>query len=137
VLRFLREWWFVAFALVLLAAGLFVERFFCRYCARWGGAGDSRAHAHVRLVRRYRECGNPCMRCFNECRCRRSIRKGTSIRRMHQLLHCQVLYHHDYKCPVRIQRRVRREKREATARPAASAAVGMSAVVRPRLGDTA
>ena len=35
VLRFLRDWPFVAWALLLLAAGLFIERFFCRYCARW------------------------------------------------------------------------------------------------------
>src|SRR5690606_7452450 len=31
VLRFMRDWWFVLFALALIGAGLFVERFFCRY----------------------------------------------------------------------------------------------------------
>src|SRR3546814_3027992 len=31
ILRFMRDWWFVAFAVALLVAGLFVERFFCRY----------------------------------------------------------------------------------------------------------
>jgi NosR/NirI family nitrous oxide reductase transcriptional regulator len=27
-----------------------------------------------------------------------------------QCLHCQMLYHHDQKCPVMIQRRLKREK---------------------------
>jgi NosR/NirI family nitrous oxide reductase transcriptional regulator len=32
-------------------------------------------------------------------------------------LHCQVLYHHDRKCPVMIQKRLKREKRAALASP--------------------
>lgn len=32
-----------------------------------------------------------------------------------QCLHCQMLYHHDQKCPVMIQRRLKREKYAATA----------------------
>jgi len=34
-----------------------------------------------------------------------------------QCMHCQMLYHHAYKCPVMIQRRLKREKRMATASP--------------------
>jgi NosR/NirI family nitrous oxide reductase transcriptional regulator len=34
-----------------------------------------------------------------------------------QCLHCQMLYHHDEKCPVMIQRRLKREKRLAMASP--------------------
>ena len=36
VLKFAREWPFVVYALTLLAAGLFVERFFCRYMCPLG-----------------------------------------------------------------------------------------------------
>ena len=32
-------------------------------------------------------------------------------------MHCQMLYHHDHKCPVMIQRRLKREKRMATSSP--------------------
>src|SRR3546814_7334063 len=38
ILRFMRDWWFVAFAVALLVAGLFVERFFCRYMCPLGAA---------------------------------------------------------------------------------------------------
>ena len=38
VLKFAREWPFVLYALTLLAAGLFVERFFCRYMCPLGAA---------------------------------------------------------------------------------------------------
>ncbi|HEY0877072.1 MAG TPA: hypothetical protein VGE10_01340, partial [Zeimonas sp.] len=51
-------------------------------------------------------------------------------------LHCQVLYYHDYKCPVRIQRRVKREKREAIRRPAAEA-IEVRARVHGRAGGSA
>jgi NosR/NirI family nitrous oxide reductase transcriptional regulator len=32
-----------------------------------------------------------------------------------QCLNCQMLYHHDHKCPVMIAKRVKREKRAAIA----------------------
>ena len=38
ILKFAREWPFVIYALTLLAAGLFVERFFCRYMCPLGAA---------------------------------------------------------------------------------------------------
>ncbi len=138
VLRFVREWWFVAFALALLAAGLFVERFFCRYLCPLGAA--LAIPGRMRMfdwLRRYRECGNPCMRCFNECPVEAIHPEGhINPNECISCLHCQVLYHHDHKCPVRIQRRLKREKREAMTRPAASAAaVEMPVTVHRRAGD--
>ncbi|MCH3752315.1 4Fe-4S binding protein, partial [Campylobacter coli] len=38
ILRFLRDWPFVLFAVALVAAGLFIERFFCRYLCPLGAA---------------------------------------------------------------------------------------------------
>jgi NosR/NirI family nitrous oxide reductase transcriptional regulator len=38
-------------------------------------------------------------------------------------LHCQVLYHHDRKCPVVIQRRVKREKSVAMSQPAGGSSI--------------
>ena len=38
ILHFVREWWFVLFAVALVVAGLFIERFFCRYMCPLGAA---------------------------------------------------------------------------------------------------
>ncbi|WP_236025186.1 NosR/NirI family protein [Arenibaculum pallidiluteum] len=68
VLRFVRDWGFVLFALALVAAGLFIERFFCRYLCPLGAA--LAIPGRLRMfdwLRRYKECGNPCQRCSNEC----------------------------------------------------------------------
>jgi NosR/NirI family nitrous oxide reductase transcriptional regulator len=112
ILRFMRDWWFVVFALVLLGAGLFVERFFCRYLCPLGAA--LAIPGRMRMfdwLKRYRECGNPCKRCFNECPVEAIHPEGhINPNECISCLHCQVLYHHDRKCPVVIQRRVKREK---------------------------
>jgi NosR/NirI family nitrous oxide reductase transcriptional regulator len=119
ILRFLREWWFVAFAVVLLLAGLFIERFFCRYLCPLGAA--LAIPGRLRMfdwLRRYRECGNPCMRCYNECPVQAIHPEGhINPNECISCLHCQVLYHHDGKCPVMIQKRLKREKRAALASP--------------------
>ncbi len=138
VLRFLREWWFVAFALALLAAGLFIERFFCRYLCPLGAALAIPGRLRIfDWLPRYRECGNPCMRCFNECPVGAIHPEGQiSPNECIGCLHCQVLYHHDHKCPVRIQRRVKREKREAMAGTPAPAAAGVPVTVHRRRSMT-
>ncbi|MBX3622906.1 MAG: regulatory protein NosR [Rhizobacter sp.] len=119
VLRFMRDWWFVLFAVALIGAGLFVERFFCRYLCPLGAA--LALPGRLRMfdwLKRYRECGNPCMRCFKECPVEAIHPEGhINPNECISCLHCQVLYHHDKKCPVRIQRRLKRERREATAVP--------------------
>ena len=115
VLHFMREWWFVAFAIALLGAGLFIERFFCRYLCPLGAA--LAIPGRMRLfewLKRYRECGNPCRRCYNECPVEAIHPEGhINPNECIGCMHCQVLYHHDRKCPVMIQRRVKREKRSA------------------------
>ncbi|MGV8923430.1 MAG: 4Fe-4S binding protein [Thermomonas sp.] len=115
VLHFMREWWFVLFALALVFAGLFVERFFCRYLCPLGAA--LAIPGRMRMfdwLKRYRECGNPCMRCFKECPVEAIHPEGhINPNECISCLHCQVLYHSDKKCPVKIQRRLKREKREA------------------------
>ncbi len=119
ILHFMREWWFVAFALMLLLIGLFVERFFCRYLCPLGAA--LAIPGRMRMfdwLKRYRECGNPCTRCFKECPVEAIHPEGhINPNECISCLHCQVLYHHDHKCPVRIQRRLKRERRSATTPP--------------------
>lgn len=119
VLHFAREWWFVAFAVGLIGASLFIERFFCRYMCPLGAA--LAIPGRLRMfdwLRRYRECGNPCQRCANECPVQAIHPEGhINPNECIGCLHCQVLYHHDQKCPVVIQRRIKREKRVALMSP--------------------
>jgi NosR/NirI family nitrous oxide reductase transcriptional regulator len=122
VLKFDRAWPFVLYALVLLGAGLFVERFYCRYLCPLGGA--LAIPARMRMfdwLRRYRECGNPCQTCANECFVQ-AIHPTGEINPNECLncLHCQVLYQSQDRCPVVIKRLKRR----------ASAAEGAASVDR-------
>lgn len=126
VLRFLRDWPFVLYALALLGAGLFIERFFCRYLCPLGAA--LAIPARLRMfdwLLRYRECGNPCQRCANECPVQSIHPEGNiNPNECIQCMHCQMLYHHDQKCPVMVQRRLKAEKRASGLARRAPAATG-------------
>jgi NosR/NirI family nitrous oxide reductase transcriptional regulator len=116
VLKFVRAWPFVAYALALLAAGLFVERFYCRYLCPLGAA--LAIPARIRMfdwLKRYRECGNPCQTCANECPVQ-SIHPTGEINPNECIdcLHCQVLYQSKTKCPVVIKKLKRRETASAS-----------------------
>ncbi|SEO72036.1 NosR/NirI family transcriptional regulator, nitrous oxide reductase regulator [Salinihabitans flavidus] len=111
VLKFVRAWPFVAYAAALLIAGLFVERFFCRYLCPLGAA--LAIPARLRMfdwLKRYKECGNPCQTCANECFVQ-AIHPTGEINPNECLncLHCQVLYQSETKCPVVIKKLKRRE----------------------------
>lgn len=120
VLRFIRDWPFVVFALALVGAGLFIERFFCRYLCPLGAA--LAIPGRLRMfdwLKRYRECGNPCQRCAKECPVQAIRPEGQiNVNECIYCMHCQLLYWDDHKCPVMIQKRLKREKRLATASPA-------------------
>lgn len=112
ILKFARDWPFVLFAVALLAAGLFIERFYCRYLCPLGAA--LAIPGRMRMfdwLRRYRDCGNPCQRCSNECFVQAIHPEGhINPNECHQCLHCQVLYQSKEKCPVCIKKEQRREK---------------------------
>ncbi|MFD4838602.1 4Fe-4S binding protein [Achromobacter sp. NPDC058515] len=122
ILHFMRYWPFVAFAVALLVAGLFVERFFCRYLCPLGAALAIPARLRIfNWLRRYRDCGNPCQRCNLECPVQAIDPTGEiNPNECIQCLHCQMLYHHQQKCPHLIQKKAKRERRAA---PAAEPAV--------------
>ncbi|MGD0639181.1 MAG: 4Fe-4S binding protein [Roseiarcus sp.] len=132
ILRFARGWPFVLYAGAMIASSLFVERAFCRYLCPLGAA--MAIPARLRLfdwLRRYRECGNPCQRCGNECPVQAIHPEGhINPNECIQCLHCQMLYHHDQLCPVMIQRRLKREKLEATSSFAAAAPPRIKVSVR-------
>lgn len=125
VLKFMRAWPFVAYAGALLIAGLFVERFYCRYLCPLGAALAIPARLRMfNWLRRYKECGNPCQTCANECFVQ-AIHPTGEINPNECLncMHCQVLYQSETKCPV-VMRTLKRR-----------AAVG--AVDAPRRGSEA
>ncbi|MGY6273301.1 4Fe-4S binding protein [Achromobacter denitrificans] len=119
ILHFVRYWPFVLFAVALLVAGLFVERFFCRYLCPLGAALAIPARLRIfNWLRRYRDCGNPCQRCNLECPVQAIDPTGEiNPNECIQCLHCQMLYHHDQKCPHLIQKKAKRERRRPSTEP--------------------
>ncbi|MEP3047050.1 MAG: 4Fe-4S binding protein [Roseibium sp.] len=114
ILKFQRAWPFVLFAVALLGAGLFIERFYCRYLCPLGAA--LAIPARLRMfdwLKRYRECGDPCQRCAKECMVQAIHPEGNiNPNECLNCLHCQVLYQHDQKCPVCIKKLAKRRKFE-------------------------
>jgi len=119
VLKFAREWPFVIYALTTLSAGLFVERFFCRYMCPLGAA--LAIPGRIRMfewLRRWPECGTPCQRCAKECPVQAIHPEGhINVNECIYCMHCQELYFDDHRCPHMIQVRLKREKRDALSSP--------------------
>ena len=112
ILKFVRDWPFVVYALLLLLAGLFVERFYCRYMCPLGAA--LAIPARIRMfdwLKRYKDCGSPCQTCANECPVQAIHPTGEiNPNECVNCLHCQVLYQSEAKCPVVIRTLKRRAK---------------------------
>ncbi len=110
ILKFIRDWPFVVFAVAIIIANLFVERFYCRYVCPLGGA--LAIPARMRMfdwLKRYKECGSPCQTCANECPVQAIHPTGEiNPNECVNCLHCQVLYRSTTKCPVVIKQMRRR-----------------------------
>jgi NosR/NirI family nitrous oxide reductase transcriptional regulator len=119
ILKFVRDWPFVIYALTLLAAGLFIERFFCRYLCPLGAALAIPGRIRTfEWLKRWPECGSPCQRCAKECPVQSIHPEGQiNVNECIYCMHCQELYHDDQRCPHMIQVRLKREKREALSSP--------------------
>lgn len=123
-MKFMREWPFVIYASLLLLAGLFVERFYCRYLCPLGAA--LAIPARIRMfewLKRYRECGSECHVCARRC----------TVQAIHPLgqinpneciycLKCQANYFDDEIC-LHLKKRAQRRRPIAPARPASEAGV--------------
>lgn len=104
VLRFMREWPFVLFVVALLFAGLFIERFYCRYLCPLGAAlAIPGKLAMFNWLKRYRNCGDPCHLCAQDCMVQAITPLGDiNPNECLQCLNCQVKYFDDQVCPVMI-----------------------------------
>ena len=120
ILKFLRDWPFVLYAVGLLVIGLFIERFFCRYLCPLGAALaiPGRISMFFGWLKRHPECGSPCQRCAKECPVQCIHPDGhINPNECIYCMHCQDLYWDEHRCPAMIQRRLKREKRQALASP--------------------
>ena len=126
ILKFVREWPYVLFALAVLIPGIFIERFYCRYLCPLGAAlaipGRMRMFS---WLKRYKECGTPCQRCSNECMVQAIHPEGNiNVNECLYCLHCQVVYSDDHACPVVIQKRLKRERQTARSEASVLASSG-------------
>jgi NosR/NirI family nitrous oxide reductase transcriptional regulator len=132
LLRFMREGWFVLFALALLTAGLFIERFYCRYLCVLGAALAIPGRGRMfDWLKRRKQCGFECQLCAKQC----------TVQAIHPLgqinpneciycMHCQVVYWDDHECPPLIMKREGRGKKTAAPKPQ-TAAVPEPATTKP------
>ncbi|WP_423210250.1 4Fe-4S binding protein [Paracoccus yeei] len=122
ILKFMREWGFVLFALACLLPGLFIERFYCRYMCPLGAALAIPGRMRMfEWLKRWPECGSPCQRCANDCPVQAIHPEGQiNVNECIYCMNCQVLYHDDTRCPHMITVKARREKLARSAGPAAA-----------------
>ncbi|MBA4613339.1 4Fe-4S binding protein [Stappia taiwanensis] len=107
-MRMMRAWPFLAFVGVLLVAGLFIERFYCRYLCPLGAALAIPAKLKIfDWLRRRPQCGRECRLCETKC----TVGAIDPLGRINPnecvlCLRCQVIYHDPATCTV-LKRRVR------------------------------
>jgi len=111
ILRFMTEWPMVAYALVLIAAGLFIERFYCRFACPLGGGLAILGRARMfDWLRRRPECGSRCHHCEIVCPVGAIKSSGTiNMNECFYCLDCQVAYYDDHVCPPLVWQRKRRQ----------------------------
>ena len=116
-LRMHRAWPYVAFALVLLAVGLFVERAFCRFLCPLGAVmaigGRLRLRRFTTLKRRS-ECGSPCQLCARRCPIQAIEPSGAiNMDECFYCLDCQVIHKDANVCPPLVNEARRNRKLDA------------------------
>ncbi|MBE0486666.1 NosR/NirI family protein [Marinobacter sp.] len=99
-LFFVRHWPFVAYAIGLLAIGMFIHKFYCRYlCPLGAGLAVLGRFRLFSWLDRIKRCGQPCQHCKNECGIN-AIRKDGRVdyNECIQCLECVVILRDDSQC---------------------------------------
>lgn len=120
-MSFMREWPFVVFVVGLLVAGLFIERFYCRYLCPLGAA--LAIPAKLKLfdwLHRRPQCGRECRFCETQC----TVGAIDTLGRINPnecilCLRCQVIMNDEAQCVV-LKRRALRSHSGGAAVEAAS-----------------
>ncbi|MGD9668966.1 MAG: 4Fe-4S binding protein [Hyphomicrobiaceae bacterium] len=109
-LKFMRAWPFVLYALALLAAGLFIERFYCRYLCPLGAALAIPAKLRIfEWLKRRPQCGRECRICATRCTVQAINPLGQIVpNECIYCLQCQANYHDATTCLPLKQRAARR-----------------------------
>jgi transcriptional regulator of nitric oxide reductase/NAD-dependent dihydropyrimidine dehydrogenase PreA subunit len=112
-LRMDRAWPFAVYALVILAAGLMVERAFCRFLCPLGAVmaigGRLRLRRFTTLKRRP-ECGSPCQLCARRCPIQAIEPSGAiNMDECFYCLDCQVIHKDATVCPPLVNARRNRK----------------------------
>ena len=109
-LRFIRAWPFLLFVAAILGAGLFIERFYCRYLCPLGAGLAIPAKLKIfDWLKRRPQCGRECRMCEIKC----TVGAIDAIGRINAnecvlCLRCQVIMNDGSQCPV-LKRRARVE----------------------------
>jgi NosR/NirI family nitrous oxide reductase transcriptional regulator len=115
-----RAWPYVVYALMLLAAGLFIERAFCRFLCPLGAAlaiGGRLRLRRFRILERRPECGNPCQLCARRCPIQAIEPSGAiNMDECFYCLDCQVIHNDANVCPPLVNE-ARRNRKLAVAAP--------------------
>ena len=88
-------------ALLILVAGVFVERAYCRFlCPLGAGFAVLGKLRIMNFLKRRTECGNPCKACNPTCPTGAILETGKiNMDECFGCLDCQVMYYDDKKCP--------------------------------------
>jgi NosR/NirI family nitrous oxide reductase transcriptional regulator len=129
ILRFMTEWPMVAYALVLVAASLFVERFYCRFACPLGGGLSILGRLRMfHWLHRHPECGNPCHHCEAVCPVGAIKQSGEiNMNECFYCLDCQVAYYDDQICPPMVWRR---KRQQSAIKPALASAADRALIER-------
>ena len=100
-LKFIRDYPYVMYAVVLLIISAFISRFYCRYICPLGAAltlgGKFRLFT---ILSRRKECGSPCHLCEKSCPTQAIKNSGEiDMNECFYCLDCQEEYYDIYRCP--------------------------------------
>ncbi len=110
IMKFARPWPFGLYVLVLLGAGLFIERFFCRYLCPLGAALAIPARMHMfDWLKRRHQCGRECKICATRCTVQAIHPMGNiNPNECIHCLRCQATYYDANTCLALKMRQARR-----------------------------
>ncbi len=106
-LVFDRSWPFVLYAVLLLAVGMFIHKFYCRYlCPLGAGLAALGLLRRFELLKRIDFCGTPCQTCHHRCEIKAIKRDGAiDYNECIQCFECIVILQDEDQCADKLIKR--------------------------------